>query len=124
VHLPSDRLAVNTIAGLWNFISRVCRWMAGSFIFCDAAAFRQIGGFDETLFVSEEIDLSRRLKRLAWETGREIIILHQHPIATSPRKIHLYSDWEHFRFVVRAILGGGRIVTRREDCPLWYDGRR
>src|ERR1041385_7523435 len=31
---------------LWNCISRARRWAAGSFLFCDAAAFRELGGFD------------------------------------------------------------------------------
>jgi glycosyltransferase involved in cell wall biosynthesis len=124
VHMPIDRLAVKTVAGLWNFISRVCRWAAGSFIFCEAAAFRQLGGFDEKLYVSEEIELSKRLKRLAWETGREMVILHRHPLTTSPRKLHLYSDWEHLRFVLLTLLGGGRALNDRAACALWYDGRR
>ena len=47
--------------GLWNGISRVTKWAAGSFIFCQAAAFRKIGGFSTELFASEEIDLSKRL---------------------------------------------------------------
>jgi len=124
VYMPIDRLAVKTVAGLWNCISRVCHWAAGSFIFCDAAAFREIGGFDEKLFVSEEIDLSRRLKRLARKAGRKMVILTRHPLVTSPRKLHLYSDWEHLRFAALALLGGGRALTKREACSLWYDGRR
>jgi glycosyltransferase involved in cell wall biosynthesis len=35
----------NFIAGLWNGISRVGKLVAGSFIFCEAAAFREAGGF-------------------------------------------------------------------------------
>ncbi|NOT26896.1 MAG: glycosyltransferase, partial [Acidobacteria bacterium] len=40
----ADR-AVVFVGGCWNLTSRVTRWAAGSFIFCDAAAFRQAGGF-------------------------------------------------------------------------------
>jgi glycosyltransferase involved in cell wall biosynthesis len=124
VYMPTDRLAARTVTEIWNSVSRLWRWVAGSFIFCEAAAFRQLGGFDEKLYASEEIDLSKRLKRLAWETGREVVILDRHPLLTSPRKLHLYSDGEHLRFALRALLGGGRALTRREDCLLWYDGRR
>ena len=124
VHLPSDRLPVKLLAGVWTCLSLAFRWAAGSFVFCEAAAFRQIGGFDETLYASEEIDLSRRLKRLAWETGREMVILTRHPLVTSPRKLHLYTDAEHLRLLAKVLFSGGRVLTDRKTCALWYDGRR
>ena len=65
--------------------------LAGSFIFCEARAFRQVGGFSNELFAGEEIDLSRRLKRLARERKKRIVILHRHPLLTSARKMHLYT---------------------------------
>lgn len=111
------------VAG-WNFLSRAARWLAGSFIFCEAAAFREIGGFNEKLFASEEIDLSRRLKKLARRRGRAIVILHRHPLLTSARKLHLYTPWEHLRFVARTVLLFGRPLRTREACVTWYDGRR
>ena len=111
------------VAG-WNFLSRTARWVAGSFIFCEAAAFRQIGGFNQELFASEEIDLSTRLKKLARRCGRRVVILHRHPLTTSARKIHLYTPWEHIRFVARTILLLGRPLRHRDACVTWYDGRR
>ena len=80
-------LAVET----WNAISRVTRWAAGSFIFCEASTFRAIGGFSQELYAAEEIDLFRRLKRVARKTHRTIRILHRHPIVTSDRKARLYA---------------------------------
>jgi len=105
--------------GAWNALSRTGRWAAGAFLFCEAAAFRAAGGFNEELFASEEIDLSRRLKR----QGR-FIILHRHPVVTSGRKAELYSWREHMAFLMRWVLSGGRNLRRREDCGIWYDGRR
>ncbi|HXJ54268.1 MAG TPA: glycosyltransferase [Burkholderiales bacterium] len=103
----------------WNALSRMARWAAGAFLFCEAAAFRAAGGFNEELFASEEIDLSRRLKR----QGR-FVILHRHPLVTSGRKAELYSWREHAAFLLRWVLSGGRNLRRREACGIWYDGRR
>jgi glycosyltransferase involved in cell wall biosynthesis len=108
----------------WNRLSRCCRWAAGSFVFCEAEAFREIGGFSLEMFAGEEIDFSRRLKRLARRRGRKVVILHRHPQATSPRKLHLYSTWEMVRFFIRAAFRRKRVLGRREDCSIWYDGRR
>jgi glycosyltransferase involved in cell wall biosynthesis len=109
---------------VWNLISRTRRYLAGSFIFCEAAAFRQLGGFTHELFAAEELDLSIRLKRLARQQGRTIRILHRHPLLTSSRKFRLYSLREHFLFLTWTALRAGRSLKEREACPLWYDGRR
>ena len=110
--------------GLWNLISRIAKWTAGSFIFCQTAAFRKIGGFNGELFASEEIDLSKRLKQLARREGKELVILHRHPLLTSARKLSLYTRREYLRFLTKAIFHHRKTVKNRADCQPWYDGRR
>jgi glycosyltransferase involved in cell wall biosynthesis len=124
VRLEEGYPAGNLLVGLWNTISRVGRLLAGSFIFCEAAAFREAGGFSHELFAAEEIDLSRRLKRRARQTGKRIVILHHHPLVTSARKMHLYTPREYVRFLTKTVLARGRTLNRREGCYPWYDGRR
>jgi glycosyltransferase involved in cell wall biosynthesis len=109
---------------VWSWLSRWQRWMAGSFIFCEMRAFQNLGGFSQELFVAEEIDFSKRLNDLAKSLGRQVIILHRHPLKTSARKIHLYSSREHIFFLLRSILGLGRTFKDRAACGPWYDGRR
>lgn len=112
------------MVSLWNWISRTFHLVAGSFIFCEAEAFRKVGGFNNELFASEEIDISKRLKALARAEGRTIVILDRHPVMTSPRKLHLYTLREHAWFVARTILSGGKTLRDRRACFTWYDGRR
>jgi len=108
---------------VWNSSSRMGRLLAGSFIFVETATFRKIGGFNNKLFAAEELDLSRRLKQLARETGREIVILHQHPLVTSARKMRLYTIWDHLKLLAHVTFNR-RALQNRESCRLWYDGRR
>jgi glycosyltransferase involved in cell wall biosynthesis len=110
--------------GLWNLISRVFRLPAGSFIFCEAAAFREIGGFSNEYFAGEELDLGKRLKLLARAKGKQIVILHRHPLTTSARKIRLYTVRQHFWFMLKALLLPDKVLRNREACYIWYDGRR
>ncbi|HEX2198529.1 MAG TPA: glycosyltransferase [Burkholderiales bacterium] len=119
VRLTGAPLAVRFWVAAWNALSRTLSWAAGSFFFCEARAFREAGGFSTELYAAEEIDLSRRLKR----RGR-LVILNRHPLATSGRKAHLYSWREHLGFLMRFIFSGGRSLRRRQDCSVWYDGRR
>jgi glycosyltransferase involved in cell wall biosynthesis len=118
-----DRMMAG-MAWVWNTISRCTRWAAGSFMFCEAAAFREVDGFSRELYATEEIDLFRRLKRLARRRGRTIEILRGHPLRTSARKVHLYTWREALRFVGRTIVGGGRTLRSADECFSWYDGRR
>jgi glycosyltransferase involved in cell wall biosynthesis len=124
IRLEDGYPAGNLITGLWNRVSRTFRWVAGSFIFCETAAFRKLGGFNLQLFASEEIELSKRLKKFARAERKKIVIVHRHPILTSARKLHLYTAREHFAFMARTILRGGKTLTSREACHTWYDGRR
>jgi glycosyltransferase involved in cell wall biosynthesis len=123
MRLDEDLLVAGTIARLWNLVSRSGRWLAGSFIFVETAAFRQLSGFSHELFAGEELEFSQRLKKLARQTGRHLVILHRHPLVTSARKMRLYSLWDHLRLLAQ-VTCNRRALTRRETCTIWYDGRR
>ena len=124
VSVDSTLLAARVTVAVWNRLSRSARWLAGSFIFCDAAVFRRIGGFSEKLYAAEELDLSRRLKRLARREGKRIVVLHRHSLMTSARKAHLYSWRDALRFYTRLLFTAGRALRSREGSFIWYDGRR
>ena len=120
----TPHLFVRAIVRAWNIASRLNRWAAGSFIFCEAAAFREAGGFNLELFAGEEIDLFRRLKRAARTRGRAITILHRHPLLTSDRKMRLYTAREIAMFMLRTALTPRRTLRNPSQCFAWYDGRR
>lgn len=123
VRMDGKHWVAGFITRLWNCSSRMGRWLAGSFIFIEAATFRELGGFNNKYFAAEELDLSRRLKQRSRATGKAVVILHRHPLVTSARKLRLYTLWDHLKLLVR-VLFNRRALTRRESCTLWYDGRR
>jgi glycosyltransferase involved in cell wall biosynthesis len=124
LRMDEPLLVAGLLTKLWNFISRAGRLLAGSFIFCETAAFRELGGFSHELFVGEELEFSSRLKRLAADRQRTIVVLHRHPLVTSARKMRLYTAREHLAFIFRAIFRQRRTMTSRQASYLWYDGRR
>jgi glycosyltransferase involved in cell wall biosynthesis len=123
MRLDEKLLVAGLIAWLWNYASRMGRWLAGSFIFVETAAFRKLGGFSNEMFAGEELELSQRLKKHARATGRRVVVLHRHPLVTSARKLRLYTLWDYAKLLVR-VTWNRRTLTRREDCTIWYDGRR
>lgn len=110
------------LTAIWNRLSRWMCWMAGSFVLCRTEAFRLVGGFDETLYASEEIELSRKLKRLARERRQRVVIIADQSLLTSGRKVTLYSKWELLRLLLQSLVLPW--VTMRRRQAFWYDGRR
>lgn len=124
VRLEGDHPLANMVAGSWNLVSRAFRLLAGSFIFCETKVFRAVGGFSNDLFVAEELELSKRLKEHARTVGKQLIILHEHPLITSSRKVELYTVRQHLFFMAKAFLLPGRTMRDRSACFIWYDGKR
>ena len=112
------------VCGLWNLWSRLAGWAAGSCVWVEAAPFRAVGGFGTEYYAGEEVFLSRRLKTLARRSGRRFVILADHPLRTSSRKLKLYTLTEAGRFFFRMLFTAGRAAKRPENCEIWYDGRR
>ena len=69
VAIDSGARLAHLVVAVWNVISRVGRLAAGSYIFCDAHAFREAGGFSLDLYATEELELFGRLKRRHGEPG-------------------------------------------------------
>ena len=124
VRMDARDWAMDFATWVWNQISKNREWMAGSFIFCDTRAFREVGGFSSNLYVSEELDLSQRLHKWAAREGKKIVILRKHPLLTSARKAKLYSRTEYLKLFLRFFTTRGRVVKDRAACAIWYDGRR
>ena len=124
MQMPGGNLTAKYGVQIWNVISRITRWAAGAFIFCEANAFRRVGGFKLELFISEEIDLSQRLHKLGRETGRSMMIIRRPPLLTSPRKLSLYSPVEILSFLAKVVFRPRHTMKNRAACEPWYDGRR
>ncbi len=125
IALNEGAFAFRIACGVWNTMSRLRRLVAGSFILVRAAAFREVGGFDLKFVAGEELDLAFRLQKIVGRRDRQrTVILHRHPLITSARKLSLYRKGELGRFLVKSIVRPMKTVRNREDCALWYDGRR
>ncbi len=97
---------------------RALRWAAGCFVFCTREAFDAAGGWDESVFASEEILFSRALGTL----GR-FVVLREH-VVTSGRKVRCYSAREIVATMLRIGLAGRGGVSDRSRLDIWYARRR
>ncbi len=86
----------------------------GCFLFCTREAFDAAGGFDTSLYITEEVTLSRALRRL----GR-FVVLH-HRVVTSGRKLRALTFPQTLNAAGRAFFYGFR---SRQGKEYWYANR-
>ena len=98
------------------WILRTMGWAAGCFLFARRDAFERVGGFDERYFASEEVHLSRALKRI----GRFVILPER--ILTSGRKVHAYSASRALWLGMMMLWPGA--LKRRDGLEFWYRSER
>ena len=122
--MPGLPFWAQRMLGLWSALSVICNWAAGSFIACRAEAFRTIGGFSTELFAAEEINFSRRLKKLAKQRKQKFRILRAHPLRTSNRKVVLYSGAEMLRTILPLLRHPAKSLKDKQYLDIWYGGRR
>jgi glycosyltransferase involved in cell wall biosynthesis len=91
---------------------------AGAFLFTSRKNFDAVGGFDESLFMGEEVYFSLALRKL----GRFRILPES--IVTSGRKLRMYSARQILGNSFRIILGGPPAARSRNGLSIWYDGKR
>ena len=108
----------HVLGAIVGTLMRTLSWAAGCFIYARRVDFDAVGGFDERYFATEEIVLSRALKR----RGRMVIV--PTPVVTSGRKALLHGPGELWRLTIGFLREGRGVVKRREGLHFWYDGRR
>ena len=90
---------------------------AGAFLFTTRKNYEQVGGFDEELFIGEEVYFSLALKKL----GRFKLL--PVPILTSGRKLRMYSAGHILSRSFWIIVRGKRAAKSRNRLELWYRGK-
>jgi len=99
-----------------SWLMRTAGWAAGCFLYVRADVFHRVGGFDERYFASEEIHLSRALKK----HGRFVIL--RDAVITSGRKGRLFTGWQIIWQFVRTLRPS--TLKRRDRLEVWYGGHR
>lgn len=105
---------------VWNMAARVMRWAAGSFLFCRASAFHELGGFSPDFFAGEEVDYCIRLNRLGRRLAKRMVYLNK-PVISSGRKVKALFTWQNLGHGLQAIATSGDALKQRVNCMYWYD---
>jgi glycosyltransferase involved in cell wall biosynthesis len=78
----------------WAFWSRFFNMKQGAAQFCRTEAFRQLGGYDDRIYVGEDIEFYWRLSTYARRVGGELHFLREPRVVTSSRRFDRMSAWK------------------------------
>lgn len=83
---PFRRPWMNFFMWLWTVLGRLTKMRQGAIQFCRRDVFDELGGYDATIYVGEDIEFHWRLDRLARDRrGRTAFVLEP-PVITSSRR--------------------------------------
>jgi glycosyltransferase involved in cell wall biosynthesis len=113
---PAKRnLKINFFYFLWGIYVRCSRVGVGM-MHCRKADFETFGGFDETIYAAEDVQLAYDLKKIG-----KFNLIHEGWIITSTRKI----DQTPLMTMIVKLLGFGfglqKKIRSKEYCEHWYD---
>jgi len=115
----SRRAWIRLYIFIFQNIGRLLKWRQGAAQFCRASVFRELGGYDETIYVGEDIEFHWRLAKLARATGQSVEFIEDTRVMTSPRRFeHLGLIRSLFYTHHVVVLLGWRI---RIIWKYWYE---
>jgi glycosyltransferase involved in cell wall biosynthesis len=102
----------------WRVFGLLCRTAQGGCQFCRRSVFQELGGYDETWYMGEDVDFYWRLKRLARQRGLRTSFIRELQVVPSPRRWDRWPVW-------RALIWTSPPVTfalrhRRSAWKGWY----
>jgi glycosyltransferase involved in cell wall biosynthesis len=80
------RILVRWFMRLWAFMSRFTKMRQGAMQFCRAEVFRELGGYDTTIYVGEDVEFHWRLDKLATDRKGHTVLIDGPRVRTSSRR--------------------------------------
>lgn len=105
---------------LWGIYVRCSRVGVGM-MHCRKADFAACGGFDETIYAAEDLQLAYALKKLGRPRGQKFNLLHKGWIITSTRKIDQTPLLEMLGKLIGFGFGLQKKIRSKKYCELWYE---
>ena len=87
------KLTAQAYLGFWRIIGKLTGMAQGATQFCCKDAFFTLKGYDETLFMGEDVDLYWRLKRFAKRQHGRVVFIEDIRVVPSTRRFDQWRLW-------------------------------
>ncbi|HYP26629.1 MAG TPA: glycosyltransferase [Blastocatellia bacterium] len=91
-HRPSRSL-IKAYLALWRMLGKLTGMAQGATQFCRREVFVSLRGYDESLYMGEDVDFYWRLKKLAKKRGLRHHLITDLQVIPSPRRFDQWSTW-------------------------------
>lgn len=91
-HRPA-RLVIKLYLRMWRLIGGVFGMAQGALQFCRRDAFFELGGYDESIYMGEDVDFYWRLGKLAKAQSQRLQYLKDVRVVPSARRFDQWSTW-------------------------------
>ncbi|HUK82468.1 MAG TPA: glycosyltransferase [Verrucomicrobiae bacterium] len=105
---------------LWHMYVRCSRVGVGM-MHCRKEDFEAFGGFDETIYAAEDVQLAYDLKKIGKPRGQKFNLIRKGWVITSTRKIDQTPLLTMFAKLVGFGFGLQRKIRSKEYCEHWYE---
>jgi glycosyltransferase involved in cell wall biosynthesis len=89
----SNRLLLRAYLRFWRIFGLLCGMVQGACQFCRSSVFQELGGYDETQYMGEDVDFYWRLKQLARRRGLRTFFIRDLQVIPSPRRWDRWPLW-------------------------------
>ena len=115
-----ERWWLRFMKSAWKFWGPIFNMKQGAAQFCRKTVFEEIGGYDESIYLGEDIDIYWRLTKYAKQNGGFLSFIDDPKVVTSPRRFDKMSIWDTMVLThpVYILLNWKRSKPWRQ----WYDG--
>ena len=111
-----ERWWMNQYAKGWAFWGNVFNMRQGAAQFCRRDAFEATGGYDETVYLGEDIEFYWKLEKYARETGGHVKFIDEPKVTTSTRRFDKMSV-----FKTLVLTHPVYILINRKRATAWKD---
>ncbi len=103
----------------WVFWGKLFNMKGGAAQFCRRTAFEKLGGYDETIYLGEDVEFYWRLAKLARTRGGRLTFIEEPRVITSTRRFDKMSVWKTVVFTnpIYVYLNS----RRASACRDWYE---
>jgi glycosyltransferase involved in cell wall biosynthesis len=90
----SNRMVIRVYLRFWRFIGTISGMAQGATQFCRREAFEAVGGYDESLWMGEDVDFYWRLQKLAKRNHARVDFVRDICVSPSSRRFDRWPVWE------------------------------
>ena len=105
---------------LWD-IYVTCSRVGVGMMHCRKADFESFGGFDETIYAAEDVQLAYDLRKIGKPRGQKFQLIRKGWIITSTRKLDQTPLWQMITKLVGFGFGLQKKIRSKQYCEHWYD---